>query len=244
MIHFKQLDLMLRLNPSSLSYILGNQLIMENAHLRHIFSNQLLMLIRNRLLDQTLHRSNSGSISLGSALSLFLIANKRTPSLIAEVGTYIGNSAASMGLGAALNGEPIHLITCDLNQCIQEPLKSISLPEGSKVKVMNSSSTKMFEHLASHNLQIDMLHLDGRLLKDDIIPLKKLIKSETIIALDDCEGDEKGHMNLDLLRRNGLIQNHAYVQPFSKEIFQTWNLETSSLTGFLMPVQSIRFTRQ
>ena len=89
-----------------------------------------------------------------------------------------------------------------------------------------------------------MLHLDGRLMKEDLKLLSQLLKADTLIALDDCEGDEKGHMNLDLLRRAGLIQSHAYVEPFPRELFHRWGLETRSVTGFLLPQSSISFTRQ
>ena len=54
----------------------------------------------------------------------------------------------------------------------------------------------MFEFLASKQAKLDMLHLDGRLIKEDIKLLSQLLKADTLIALDDCEGDEKGHMNL------------------------------------------------
>ena len=89
-----------------------------------------------------------------------------------------------------------------------------------------------------------MLHLDGRLMKDDLPLLGKLLGPETLIALDDCEGDEKGHMNLDRLRRTGLINKHAFVEPFPRELFRRWGLETRSVTGFLLPQAAIRFTRQ
>ena len=102
----------------------------------------------------------------------------------------------------------------------------------------------MFEFLASKGVKLDMLHLDGRLMKDDLKLLSRLLKADTLIALDDCEGDEKGHINLDLLRRAGLINNHAYVEPFSRELFRCWGFETRSVTGFLLPQSSISFTRQ
>ena len=53
----------------------------------------------------------------------------------------------------------------------------------------------MFE-FSSKEVKIDMLHLDGRLMKEDLAA--QVLKPDTFIALDDCEGDEKGHMNLDL----------------------------------------------
>jgi hypothetical protein len=94
----------LRLNASTLSAALGRQLLLEAARLKLVFEDQLKPLVGERLLDQSLQRLGSGSISLGSALSLFLAAQKCSPQLIAEVGTYIGNSAAAMALGAGLTG--------------------------------------------------------------------------------------------------------------------------------------------
>ena len=235
---------MLRLNPSTLSQAFGQQLLEGGAHLRPAFEQTLLPLISARLLDPSLQRSNSGSIGLGSALSLFLASHRKTPKLIAEVGTYIGNSAASMGYGAGLALQAVQMITCDVHPCTQQPFAGLNLPKGSTAQVLQGSSTKMFELLASKEAKLDMLHVDGRLMKADLQLLSQLLKADTLIALDDCEADEKGHMNLELLRRAGLIQNHCYVQPFPRELFRCWNLETSSLTGFLLPKSAIAFTRQ
>lgn len=234
----------LRLNPSTLSQAFGQQLLDSGAHLKPIFEQALLPLISKRLLDLSLQRVNSGSIGLGSALSLFLAAHRKAPRLVAEVGTYIGNSAAAIGCGAGIAQQAIQMITCDLHPCTQQPFAGLKLPEGSKAQVVQGTSTKMFELLASKKARLDMLHLDGRLMKDDLKLLGQLLTNDTLIALDDCEGDEKGHMNLDLLRRAGLIQNHAYVEPFPRELFRGWSLETRSATGFLLPQSSISFTRQ
>ena len=235
---------MLRLSPSMLSLVLGRQLIADAGHLRYIFEQQLVPLISSRLLDMSLQRSNSGSIGLGSALTLFLAAYKRAPSLIAEVGTYIGNSAASMALGSGLTGRPVQLITCDRHPCIEQPLDGLALPKGSSARVLQGSSTQMFHALVVQKLKPDLLHLDGRLLQDDLMLLGQLLKDDTVIALDDCEGDEKGHMNLDLLRRSGLLKNHVFVEPFSREVFRGWGLETRSVTGLLLPINLISYARQ
>ena len=235
---------MLRLNPSVLSQAFGQQLIEHAAHLKPVFEQTLQPLISSRLLDLSLQRSNSGSIRLGSALSLFLASYRKAPRLVAEVGTYIGNSAAAIGCGAGLTQQSVQLISCDTNPCTQKPFAGLKLPEGSKAQVFQGTSTKMFELLTSKGAKLDMLHLDGRLMKSDLALLSQLLTADTLIALDDCEADEKGHMNLDLLRRAGLIRNHCYVQPFPRELFSCWNLETSSLTGFLLPKSAIAFTRQ
>jgi hypothetical protein len=212
---------MLRLNPPTLSRALGQQLLESAAHLRPTFESALLPLVAQRLLDRTLQRANSGSIGLGSVLTLFLAAHQRAPRLIAEVGTYIGNSAAAMGLGAGTAGQALQLVTCDLHPC-----------------------TQMFQALAAKQAKLDMLHLDGRLMADDLKLVAQLLKDDTLVALDDCEGDEKGHMNLDLLRRAGLLQQHAFVEPFPRDLFRAWNLETRSVTGLLVPLKLINYTRQ
>lgn len=235
---------MLRLNASTLSGALGRQLLLEAAHLRPIFEDQLIPLIGARLLDPSLQRANSGSISLGAALSLFLTSFKRAPRLIAEVGTYIGNSSAAMAFGAGVAGQTIELITCDIHPCTQMPLEGLKLPQGSRAKVVQGSSTEMFQALAKAQAKVDMLHLDGRLQQEDLPLLAQLLKDDTLIALDDCEGDEKGHINLDVLRRSGLVQQHVFVEPFSTELFRTWGIETRSTTGFLLPIKSISITRQ
>ena len=79
---------MLRLNPTTLSQAFGQQLIDEGAYLRPSFENKLLPVICDRLNDPTLQRADSGSIGVGSALSLFLAAAKRKPKFIVEVGNY------------------------------------------------------------------------------------------------------------------------------------------------------------
>ena len=121
---------MLRLNPSTLGQAFGQQLLDRGVHLRPVFEQILLPLISARLLDPSLQRSNSGSIGLGSALNLFLASHRRAPQLTAEVGTYIGNSAAAIGLGAGMTQQAIQLITCDMHPCTQQPFAGLNLPEG------------------------------------------------------------------------------------------------------------------
>jgi len=235
---------MLRLNPTTLSRAFGQQLIDEGAYLRPSFENELLPVICDRLNDPTLQRADSGSIGVGSALSLFLAAAKRKPKLIVEVGTYIGTSAACMGFGAAMSGDPVQLVTCDINPCIEEPFTGLEMPDGSTENVMQKGSTEMFQYLISQGSKIDMLHIDGRLRGEDLQLLSRLLKPDTLIALDDCEGDEKGHYNLDILRRSGLMENHAFVSPFEKDLFRCWNIESRSVTAFLLPFDGINVSRQ
>ena len=182
---------MLRLNPTTLSQAFGQQLFEGGAHLKPVFEQTLLPLISSRLLDPSLQRSNSGSIGLGSALSLFLASHRKAPKLVVEVGTYIGNSAAAMGCGAGMAQQAVQLITCDMHPCTQKPFAGLNLPEGSKAQVVQAAGTQMFEYLASKGVKPDMLHLDGRLMKDDLKLLRQLLQTDTLIALGNCEGDER-----------------------------------------------------
>lgn len=213
-------------------------------HLRPLFFDSLLPIYTSRVLDMNSQREDSGTISMGSLLSLFLTSYKWQPTYIVEVGTYIGNSILSIAFGASLNNKKIDLITCDNQPCNQNPMKGIDLPEGSKTEVFQGSSTDMFKKLIQRNKPIDMLHLDGKLLKhsNDTELLSNLISNATLIALDDCEGCEKGHVNLSLLRR--AIKTHVFIAPFPSHSFQKWGLEATSLTGFLLPKKSASFSWQ
>ena len=235
---------MLRLNPSTLSQALGQQLLDNGSHIKSIFEEILWPIISTRLLDPTLQRSNSGSINQGSAISLFLASYNRAPKIIAEVGTYIGSSAASIGCGAGLNQQPVQLITCDVNPCTDKPFSGLNMPKGSQAHVIQGTSTQMFKKLAIKKVKLDMLHLDGYLKPSDTNILQKILKDDTLIALDDCERGEKGHINLDLMRREGLILGHVFVEPFPRDLFKRWGLETRSSTGLLVPRSLIEFTRQ
>ncbi len=235
---------MLRLNPATLSRALGQQFLDRGAHLRVHFETTLLPLIGKRLLDKTLQRSNSGSISAGSALTLFLMAQAKSPQIIVEVGTYIGNSAASIAFGSGLNGTSVEVFSCDINHCCQNPLDGLTLPKGSYAEIFNTSSTEMFVALAKKQRKIDFLHLDGRLQEKDIKMLELLMKEDTIIALDDCVSNEKGHANLGILQASGIVKNYLFIEPFSKDIFRLWGLESYSTTGILVPMSFVQFTRQ
>ena len=156
---------MLRLRPSTLSRAFGQELLDGGAHLKKEFEQTLWPLISSRLLNPDLQRKSAGSIRQGSALSLFLASQKRAPKLIAEVGTYIGSSAAAMAYGSGLGKQPVQLITCDVNPCTQKPFEGLDLPAGSRAQVVQGSSTKMFELLASKQAKPDMIHFDGRIIK-------------------------------------------------------------------------------
>ena len=176
---------MLRLTPYNLSYIFSEQLLQESSHLSTYFKNKFIPLYDQRLLCKEFQREGSGSIGIGSALCLFLVSYKIKPKNIIEVGTYIGNSALAMALGASMHDKEVKVFTCDKNPCTDKPLDGIDMPKGSSCTVFKGLSTAMFESLATQNIKIDILHIDGRLLDKDIELLRRLISSDTLIALDE-----------------------------------------------------------
>ena len=146
----------------------------------------LIPVITQRLLDPTLQRSNSGSIGLGSALSLFSLLSQGTKTGCGSWHLH-RQQCRCHGAGMAQQAADDYLRHASLHPTT---LCRIEPPEGSKAQVVQGTSTKMFEFLASKGAKLDMLHLDGRLTKEDLSLLAKLLKPDTLIALDDCEGDE------------------------------------------------------
>jgi len=258
---------MLKLTPSALSQIFWQQTREKNIHLRARFTDQLLPLLGSRLSNNNLLREGVGSIGYADALSLFLISYLAAPRNIAEVGTYIGNSSTAIAYGACISGNLIHLVTCDKKICAMNPIEGLNIPEGNYIESMQCSSTKMFEKLASVNICLDMLFVDGILLDEDMPLLSKLLKPQTVIVLDDCVNDEKGHLNLNLFKRSGIVKppislnplplnatksfqlselndTHFYLEPFEKGTFTQWEIEDSPRTGLLIPKSSVKFSNQ
>ena len=112
---------------------------------------------------------NTGSISASSSWLLYSLAIYFRPTLVAEVGTFIGKSTLSIALGldeVTTHGE-IH--TCDASN-------AIDLPTVAKTKIVQykkTNSTEMFGRLTGggHTGKIDFLMLDGRLQPGDLFQL-------------------------------------------------------------------------
>ncbi len=235
---------LLRLNSFNASKLFGEQLLTELFYLKPDFDERLLPLLTSRLADKTLQREDSGSIGLGSAITLYLLAAKAAPRCIAEIGTYIGCSTAALALGATKSQPGVRITTCDTNPCIDTPLSGLGLDGLASCDVVSGSSTAMFEKISAREDKVELLHIDGRLHKEDLPFVADTIGNRAVIALDDCEGDEKGHANLGLLRNSGLLQDYFFLQPFPPEIFDLWRYSARSLTGILLPVSKIFLSRQ
>ena len=92
--------------------------------------------------------------------------------------------------------------------------------------------------------QCDMVFLDGRLKKSDLSLLDPLITKDTIFALDDFEGMEKGVINLTQLMTMDKLKDHFLLNPPAVSWLADRGHTSHSVTAVLLPVSSFVFTRQ
>lgn len=132
---------------------------------------------------------NTGSVSVDAMYTLFCTTHFFKPKVIAEVGTFIGNSTFAMAEGAGDNCE-IH--TCDYSNDIQLE-SSIGAIQYPKVP-----STTMFNKMVEAGKKVDLMFFDGRLTPGDITLISRLVTDDTVYVFDDFEGVEKGVANTQL----------------------------------------------
>ena len=177
-------------------------------------------------------RYNTGSIPLASAVSLVMIANYFKPSLIAEVGTFIGRSTFSLALGSYLGGvKSPQIHTCDYSNDIELDFR----PTFDGIQQYKlTSSTEMLARLLKDNLSPEMYFLDGRLQDEDLHILSNLTASNAIILLDDFEGIEKGVANA--VKIGGYFkENFTIAYPPSETILRLFGLQGWCSVAALIP---------
>jgi predicted O-methyltransferase YrrM len=185
---------------------------------------------------------NTGSISASSCWLLYSLAMYFRPTLVAEVGTFIGKSTLSMALGLdeVAAGSEIH--TCDGSNAIE-------LPTVAKTKIVQykkTASSEMFGRMSKggHNGKVDLLALDGRLQPDDFPLLAPLLHKGSVIVLDDFEGIEKGVANLMALRSNGIAKPYSCVYPCPERLLNACGLHDPSSVALAIPEAIFRITAQ
>ena len=124
----------------------------------------------------------------------------------------------------------------------------INFPNITSTKIKQfhkKSSTEMFKSIESDQ-NIDLLHLDGRLQNEDFDLLKNKISENTIIILDDFEGNEKGVVNLNALLNSNLIsrKSHCLIYPVQEETKINYSLLEKSTSAAIIPLGSLRITAQ
>lgn len=170
---------------------------------------------------------NTGSLHREDMRDIMDIVAYFQPTLIAEVGTFIGRSTYSLAVGA---GDKATVYTCDASNNIQLP----PMPEGAArvVQFPNTTSTDMFKSLLANqnlNRKIDLFYIDGRVNEEDRALMAQLSNDRTIIVVDDFEGVEKGVANALLLGQ----AKHLLIYP-----------RRDAKTAVLLPAAMLKLTAQ
>lgn len=181
---------------------------------------------------------NTGSISISDAWCLYSLIDYFKPEFVAEIGTFIGKSTWSMAKSLETQTDKSSKIyTCDISNNIKIPWKGkVVINQFPKI-----GSTDMLKKIKNN---IDFLLLDGRLTNNDNIELERLLHPNSIIALDDFEGIEKGVSNLFALKRIEKLKNHFLVYPCKQEYLKKIGLSSHSLTAILLPANLIQLSNQ
>ena len=163
----------ININPSDLSTVFWSK-VLDNAFLKQK-TIQKDFFIKIDSLDKLRKESdyNTGSISSSASWSLFSIVFFFKPKIIIEVGSFIGKSTISMALAADLN---IDQNKCEIYCC--DSSNKIIFPDISETTIQQFHKTSSTEMLRSFSadMKFDMIHLDGRLQKEDF----NLLKNNTL----------------------------------------------------------------
>ncbi len=165
----------------------------------------------------------TGSVSFATFWCLYAVVQAYKPKRIAEVGTYIGKSTLALVSG----GAEVH--TCDYSNDVKLPFKVNQYPM--------TSSTDMFAKLQP---AIDLLFLDGRLEKDDLAHIGRLLHPQSIVALDDFEGIEKGVANAMRFTYQGAM----LVYPPEREVLERHGIPDDSMLALILPHGLVQLTNQ
>jgi len=178
--------------------------------------------------------SRTGSISLQSIKTVWLLARYFQPGVIVEVGTYIGRSTLAMarGAGDSLRG----IFTCDMSF---DTWKPPTAEDASKIQYFGkTSSTDMMKALVGRT-QVDMFLLDGRLQNEDLQLISSLRHDRSVFLIDDFEGVEKGVDNA-LKLRNAFPDLMLLAPPAT--LSDGWS--KSHCLAVLLPTKLIQVSRQ
>lgn len=180
---------------------------------------------------------NTGSISFAAAWCLYNLVRYFQPARVLEVGTFIGKSTVSMASAMDDAGAPGEIHTCDMSN-------AIDIPWDGRTAIRQHQRVSSTDMLGSLDGAFDLMFLDGRLVREDLAALGRLATPDTVIALDDFEGMEKGVANLSLLAGMPKFQRHFLVYPLREDRGALYGLSGNSLTAVLVPVSTFIFTKQ
>ena len=169
---------------------------------------------------------NTGTISLATSYCLLNFLKLISPFHVAEIGTFIGNSASVISYCQSLQKDNFVFETCDLSNDIDIDI----FGNGTLIQHKLKSSFDMLNdiYIRNSNTKPDVYFIDGRLSKDDLKMMFKIGLNDSVIILDDFEGIEKGTFNSILLQSAGILKSHFLVLPPSNSL-----LDKSCLINYL-----------
>lgn len=139
--------------------------------------------------------NDTGSVTTEDAIALWRLARCFRPSVVVEVGTFIGRSTTALRLGSGAK-----VYTCDKdNDCFQM--------EG----VITHPKTSSTEMLKKINEKVDLFFLDGRISHEDVELIAKLVTPDTVFVIDDFEGMEKGVHNV--VKLSSVMKGNVFIHP-------------------------------
>jgi len=139
----------------------------------------------------------TGSLGWNDVEDVYKLVRFFEPSVIAEVGTFIGISTMTMRLAAP--HAVIH--TCDASNA----LNVSAAPDDLLFQYPKKTSTQMFQTLADKKIGVDLMYVDGRLQQQDLELFHKIVHDQTIFVFDDFVGIEKGVVNAMMLESPGRV---------------------------------------
>ena len=188
---------------------------------------------------------NTGSVSIATMLLIAEIAKLSAPRVVAEVGTFIGNTTTALGHGlqraleCSVDESERFIFSCDYSN-------DIKLPWGLRPVLVQFPLTKsvdMFNELERRDISVDLFLIDGRLSGKDLDLVSSLASNDAVILLDDFVGIEKGVVNAQLLLGQNRFAGHTLIYPPKSNDVPYLDLVGCSL-AILVPQSTFMFTRQ
>ena len=172
---------------------------------------------------------NTGSMTKASLLALWSVVRAFKPKRVIEIGTFIGKSTYVLGLEGA------DIDTCDYSN-------DIALPHWAAVpgRVTQYPMTASADMMAQLTESYDLMFVDGRLNKDDLPHIGRLLTPTSIVAFDDFEGVEKGVANA--MRFN--CQGALLVYPAERVLTERYGIYDESTVGLIIPQTVVKLTSQ
>ena len=183
---------------------------------------------------------NTGSINFSSAWSLYCLARHFKTQKVLEIGTFIGKSTISIAKAIEDELGAGEIYTCDVSN-------SIDLDYTGPVKIRQfkkTMSADMIGQLCKEDKKVDLVFIDGRLSSEEIPNLVSLLKDNTIVALDDFEGIEKGVFNFQLLRSIPPFDKYMMSYPPDISFMAKYGITSNNSTACFIPRSLIQLTAQ